>query len=132
MARRAQIPFQAIQVGGVRGLAPWTATRNLWRGFRSVGRVRAVIRSFKPTAIFATGGYVSAPVIWAGAAEHIPSVIYLPDLEPGWAIRAAAHWATRVAVSFPEVESISRAAKQSSPVIRCAPSSLTSIERARG
>ncbi|HEX7592798.1 MAG TPA: undecaprenyldiphospho-muramoylpentapeptide beta-N-acetylglucosaminyltransferase [Anaerolineae bacterium] len=104
LARRAQIPFQAIQVGGVRGLAPWTATRNLWRGYRSVGRVRAVIRSFKPSAIFATGGYVSAPVIWAGAAEHVPSVIYLPDLEPGWAIRAAAHWATRVAVSFPEVE----------------------------
>jgi UDP-N-acetylglucosamine--N-acetylmuramyl-(pentapeptide) pyrophosphoryl-undecaprenol N-acetylglucosamine transferase len=43
-------------------------------------------------------------VIWAGAAEHIPSAIYLPDLEPGWAIRATAPWATRVAVSFPEVE----------------------------
>jgi UDP-N-acetylglucosamine--N-acetylmuramyl-(pentapeptide) pyrophosphoryl-undecaprenol N-acetylglucosamine transferase len=76
----------------------------LWRAFRSVGRVRAVIRSFKPTVIFATGGYVSAPVIWAGAAERVPSVIYLPDLEPGWAIRAAARWATRVAVSFPEVQ----------------------------
>ncbi len=104
LVQRARIPFQSIQVGGVRGLAPWTATRNLWRGYRSVGRVRAVIRSFKPTVIFATGGYVSAPVIWAGAAGHVPSVIYLPDLEPGWAIRGAAHWATRVAVSFPEVE----------------------------
>jgi UDP-N-acetylglucosamine--N-acetylmuramyl-(pentapeptide) pyrophosphoryl-undecaprenol N-acetylglucosamine transferase len=104
LATRAQIAFQAIGVGGVRGLAPWNAARNLWRMYRSIGRVRAMIRSFKPTAIFATGGYVSAPVIWAGAAEHIPNVIYLPDLEPGWAIRATARWATRVAVSFPEVE----------------------------
>ena len=104
MAQRAQIAFQPIEVGGVRGLTPWKAARNLWGAYRSMGRVRAMIRSFKPTAIFATGGYVSAPVIWAGAAEHIPSVIYLPDLEPGWAIRATARWATRVAVSFPEVE----------------------------
>jgi len=104
LAQRAQIAFEPIQVGGVRGLAPWTAAHNLWLVYRTVGRVRTLIRSFKPTAIFATGGYVSAPVIWAGAAEHIPSVIYLPDLEPGWAIRATARWATRVAVSFPEVE----------------------------
>ena len=104
LAQRALIAFEAIQVGGVRGLAPWTALYNVWRAFRGVGRVRAMIRSFKPTVIFATGGYVSAPVVWAGAAEHVPSVIYLPDLEPGWAIRVSAHWATRVAVSYPQVQ----------------------------
>lgn len=104
LAQRAQIRFESIETGQVRGKAPWTMARSLWRMYRSVGSTRAVIRDFKPTAIFVTGGYVSAPVIWAGAAEKIPSVIYLPDLEPGWAIRATARWATRVAVSFPQVE----------------------------
>lgn len=104
LATRAQVAFQSIQVGGVRGLAPWTAARNLWHVYQSIGRVRAMIRSFKPTAMFATGGFVSVPVIWAGAVEHIPSVIYLPDLEPGWAIRTTARWTTHIAVSFPEVE----------------------------
>ena len=103
LAQRAQIPFQAIATGQVRGKAPWIVARSLWRMYRSVGDVRALIRRFQPDAIFVTGGYVSAPVIWAGAAEKIPSVIYLPDLEPGWAIRATARWATRVAVSFPQV-----------------------------
>jgi UDP-N-acetylglucosamine--N-acetylmuramyl-(pentapeptide) pyrophosphoryl-undecaprenol N-acetylglucosamine transferase len=103
LVQRAQIPFESIDVGGVRGLAPWTAAKNLWRVYRAIGRVRALIRSFTPDAIFVTGGYVSAPVIWAGALEKIPSVIYLPDLEPGWAIRATAHWATQVAISFPKV-----------------------------
>jgi UDP-N-acetylglucosamine--N-acetylmuramyl-(pentapeptide) pyrophosphoryl-undecaprenol N-acetylglucosamine transferase len=104
LAVRALIAYQAIQVGGVRGLAPWTALYNLWRAFRAIGRVRAVIRSFKPTVLFATGGYASAPVVWASTAERVPTVIYLPDLEPGWAIRVSAHWATRVAVSFPEAQ----------------------------
>ena len=103
LAQLAQIPFQAIRAGGVRGLAPWTAARNLGRLLQSIADVRAIIRTFRPTVIFATGGYVSAPMIWAGAAEHIPSVIYLPDLEPGWAVRATTSWATRVAVSFPQV-----------------------------
>jgi UDP-N-acetylglucosamine--N-acetylmuramyl-(pentapeptide) pyrophosphoryl-undecaprenol N-acetylglucosamine transferase len=104
LAQRAQIPFRSIQSGQVRGMAPWVVTRSLWRMFRSIGDVRALIQDFKPDAIFVTGGYVSAPVIWAGAAEKIPSVIYLPDLEPGWAIRATSRWATRVAVSFNQVE----------------------------
>lgn len=103
LARASGIPFQAIDVGGFRGLAPQIVVRNLVRLWKSIGQVREIIRSFKPNAIFVTGGYVSAPVIWAGAAEHIPSVIYLPDLEPGWAVRATAGWATRVAISFPEV-----------------------------
>lgn len=103
LAQRAQIPFRIIESGQVRGQAPWTITRNLLRMMRSIGTVRAVIREFKPDAIFVTGGYVSAPAIWASAAEKIPSVIYLPDLEPGWAVRLTSRWATRVAVSFDDV-----------------------------
>jgi UDP-N-acetylglucosamine--N-acetylmuramyl-(pentapeptide) pyrophosphoryl-undecaprenol N-acetylglucosamine transferase len=104
LAQHAQIPFEAIESGQVRGVAPWVAARSLWRMSRSVGRVRTMIRHFKPAVIFATGGYVSVPVIWAGAAERVPTVVYLPDLEPGWAIRATARWATRVAVSFAEAQ----------------------------
>lgn len=103
LAQRAHIPFRAIETGQVRGQAPWTMARSLWRMMQSIGTVRALIREFRPDAIFVTGGYVSAPVIWAGAAEKIPSVIYLPDVEPGWAVRVTARWATRVAVSFPKV-----------------------------
>ncbi len=103
LAQRNHIPFRAVDVGGVRGLVPWTAARNLAKLFGSVRSVREIIRTFKPNAVLATGGYVSAPVIWASAAERVPAVIYLPDLEPGWAVRATAPWATRVAVSFPEV-----------------------------
>jgi UDP-N-acetylglucosamine--N-acetylmuramyl-(pentapeptide) pyrophosphoryl-undecaprenol N-acetylglucosamine transferase len=61
LARRAQIRFESIETGQVRGKAPWTMARSLWRMSRSVGKARELIRDFKPTAIFVTGGYVSAP-----------------------------------------------------------------------
>jgi UDP-N-acetylglucosamine--N-acetylmuramyl-(pentapeptide) pyrophosphoryl-undecaprenol N-acetylglucosamine transferase len=103
LAQRVQIPFRAIDVGAIRGMGVLRVASNLARLLRAISQCRAIIRDFQPNAIFATGGYVSAPLIWAGALEHIPSVLYLPDLEPGWAIRATARWATRIAVSFEEV-----------------------------
>lgn len=103
LALCAQIRFQAIEVAAIRGLKPWTAAHNLWKLYSSIGNVRSIIRTFKPDVIFVTGGFVSAPVVWAGSAEHVPNVIYLPDLEPGWSVSATAHWATRVAITFPEV-----------------------------
>ncbi len=81
-----------------------TAARNLARNALSVLAARAIMREFRPHVIFATGGYVSAPVVLAGALAKIPSILYLPDLEPGWAIRFSARWAKRVAVTFEEVK----------------------------
>jgi UDP-N-acetylglucosamine--N-acetylmuramyl-(pentapeptide) pyrophosphoryl-undecaprenol N-acetylglucosamine transferase len=104
LAERAQIPFRVIDVGGFRGMGAANGVRNLVRLWRALARSRTLVREFQPDAIFATGGYVGAPVIWAGALERVPSVLYLPDLEPGWAIRATARWATRMAVSFDEVK----------------------------
>jgi len=103
LSELALIPFQPIEVDGIRGMGIITGAHNLLKLFCAISRTRTIIRDFRPNAIFATGGYVSAPVIWAGALERVPSVLYLPDLEPGWAIRATARWATRIAVSFPKV-----------------------------
>ncbi|MEW5720858.1 MAG: glycosyltransferase, partial [Chloroflexota bacterium] len=47
LAQRARIPFQAIATGQVRGKAPWIIARSLWRMYRSIGAVRAIIRRFQ-------------------------------------------------------------------------------------
>lgn len=64
---------------------------------------RKVFNNFKPQVVLATGGYVSAPSLWTAARTLTPAIIYLPDLEPGWAIRILSRWAKRVAVSFDQV-----------------------------
>ncbi len=105
LARRADIPFCAVDSGQIRGRAPWTVARNLARMGRGAQQCAAIIREFKPDVAFITGGYVAAPLAWATsrARPRIPLLIYLPDLTPGQAIRLTSRLADAVAVSFPEV-----------------------------
>ena len=103
LAKRANILFEGLDVGGVRGAGPLKQAGNILRMVRAFRVARRAIRNFRPDVILATGGYVSAAVILAGSSEHIPIMIYLPDLEPGWAIKSLSRWATRIGVSFDEV-----------------------------
>ncbi len=102
LAARAALPFRAIKTGQLRGRAPWTAARNAGHMLTGARQARAIIDSFRPDVCFVTGGYVCAPVVWAASRAGVPILIFLPDLEPGLAIRVLSRFASRVAVSFPE------------------------------
>jgi len=66
-----------------------------------------IIVHWRPDAIIATGGYVSAPVVFAGeilrrlGIKRIPVLIHEQNAIPGRMNRFAAKWATCVAVSYP-------------------------------
>lgn len=49
--------------------------------------------------LFVTGGYASVPVALAAWMLRTPILVYLPDIEPGLAVRLIARLATRVAVT---------------------------------
>lgn len=99
LVERAGIPFVGISAGGVRGLNPLTASRNLLRLARGFVQAWRWLRAFQPDVVFATGGYVTMPVGLAAWLQRRPLLIELPDLEPGLAIKALAPLASVVAVS---------------------------------
>lgn len=103
LATEAGLPFRAIDSGQLRGMAPWVAARSLWRSRRGAQQAATILQEFRPDVTLVTGGFVAAPVVWASWRARVPVLIYLPDVEPGLAIRYLSRLAHRVAVSFPEV-----------------------------
>lgn len=76
--------------------------RDLWHGF---WESRKIIKSFKPDIIIATGGYVTAPVIFAGYFARKKILLYEPNSVPGLANKFLSRFAHRVLVTFPETVS---------------------------
>ena len=102
LVTRVGLPFVSISAAPIRGRAPWTVVRNLVQTLVGVQQALREIEDFRPEAIFVTGGYVSVPVVVAGWLRQVPILIYLPDIEPGLAIRVLSRLARRVAVSVEE------------------------------
>ena len=99
LAARAGLRFASIPAGGVHGLAPLTAAQNIVKLIQGWKEAYALGRQERPDALFATGGYASVPVALAARALRVPILVYLPDIEPGLAVRFIARLAARVAVT---------------------------------
>ncbi len=102
LVERAGIPFRAIASGPIRGRNPWELASNAVKMAVGTAQARAALREFCPQAILSTGGYASFPVALAARSRGIPLAVYLPDVYPGWAVRAIARLAQRIAVTTPQ------------------------------
>jgi UDP-N-acetylglucosamine--N-acetylmuramyl-(pentapeptide) pyrophosphoryl-undecaprenol N-acetylglucosamine transferase len=91
-----------VPAGGIHGLPPWRVAWNLTKLARGWLVALAAGLRERPTVLFTTGGYASVPVALAAWMLRVPILVYLPDMEPGWAVRFIARLATRVAVTVEE------------------------------
>jgi UDP-N-acetylglucosamine--N-acetylmuramyl-(pentapeptide) pyrophosphoryl-undecaprenol N-acetylglucosamine transferase len=96
---RAAIPFAGIGATGLRGKGPRDVARGGLKLARGFWQARQLVAGFRPDVVFVTGGYVCGPVVGAAWLARVPVLIYLPDIEPGLAIRFLARFARRVAVT---------------------------------
>jgi len=97
LVERSGIPFRTIPAAGVHGIGPRTLPRNLWQLGRGVLASRRILREFKPDVLFFTGGYVAVPMALAG--WKVPSLLYVPDIEPGLALNTLARFADKIAIT---------------------------------
>lgn len=58
------------------------------------------ILKYKPNAVFGTGGYVSAPALFAAITMKIPFVMHDCDANPGLVTRKLAPFANSISVAF--------------------------------
>jgi UDP-N-acetylglucosamine--N-acetylmuramyl-(pentapeptide) pyrophosphoryl-undecaprenol N-acetylglucosamine transferase len=99
LVRRAGIDFRGVPTGAVLGRGPRAITRSAVQNVRGVLAARALIREYRPSVVLATGGYASVPVVIAARLAGVPSAIFLPDVEPGLAVKVLGRIANRVACS---------------------------------
>jgi UDP-N-acetylglucosamine--N-acetylmuramyl-(pentapeptide) pyrophosphoryl-undecaprenol N-acetylglucosamine transferase len=100
LVNRAGISYRSIPAAGVHGVGLRSLPGNIAKLTRGVAASRRILREFKPDALFFTGGFVAAPMAVAGS--NIPTVLYVPDIEPGLALKFLSRFADVVTVTAPD------------------------------
>lgn len=96
IAQEAGISFAAVSSRRVRGRHPLSQIWSTVTIVQGIGEALQTMHRFRPNAVLVTGGYVSVPVGVAAWLLRRPLVLFLPDIEPGWAARLLARLATRI------------------------------------
>jgi len=97
LVERMQIPFLTIPAAGIHGVEIKKIPGNLTRLCKGYRASKKILKQFKPDALLFTGGYIAIPMAMAARARFI--VLYVPDIEPGLALKVLAHFADRIAVT---------------------------------
>jgi UDP-N-acetylglucosamine--N-acetylmuramyl-(pentapeptide) pyrophosphoryl-undecaprenol N-acetylglucosamine transferase len=99
---QAGLPLETIRVAGLKGIGGarfWRNAAMLPAGFWDSERI---LRRQRIDVAFGVGGYASGPVMLLAALHRIPTVLFEPNVEPGFANLALARFATRIAVASGE------------------------------
>jgi UDP-N-acetylglucosamine--N-acetylmuramyl-(pentapeptide) pyrophosphoryl-undecaprenol N-acetylglucosamine transferase len=94
------LAYQSIPAAGLHGVGLHALPGNLAQLYKGWRQAKRILARFKPHALFFTGGYIGVPVALAG--RHIPSVVFVPDVEPGLALKTILRSADKIAVSCPD------------------------------
>ncbi len=97
LVTRLNIPYTSIPAAGVHGVGLRALPGNLLRLMRGTVASRRILNDFQPDVLLFTGGYVAVPM--ALAARRFPSLLYVPDIEPGLALKVLARFADCIALT---------------------------------
>lgn len=101
MARRQKIDYRSIFCGKYRRYFSWENLIDPFKIFFGFLQSLGIILSFKPDIIFAKGGYVTIPVIFAGWLFGKKIVTHESDAVMGLANKMAINKVTKIYVGFP-------------------------------
>lgn len=100
LVTRQNVPFAGIPAAGVHGVGLGRLPGNLLQLARGVSASRRILREFQPDVLFFTGGYVAVPMALMGIPLN--SLLFVPDIEPGLALKTLARFSDCLAVTTPE------------------------------
>jgi UDP-N-acetylglucosamine--N-acetylmuramyl-(pentapeptide) pyrophosphoryl-undecaprenol N-acetylglucosamine transferase len=99
---QAGMPLETIRVAGLKGIGGAKLFRNVAMLPAGLWDSERILRRHRFGAALGVGGYASGPVMLLAAMHRIPSVVFEPNVEPGFTNRVLAGLATRIAVASEE------------------------------
>jgi UDP-N-acetylglucosamine--N-acetylmuramyl-(pentapeptide) pyrophosphoryl-undecaprenol N-acetylglucosamine transferase len=108
MAAEANVEFVSVATGKLRRASnplKMVSKANIIDAFRvPLGVVQAfrAVRTFRPDAVLATGGYVCVPTVLAAAMQRTPVLTHEQTVTVGLANRIAGRFAKQIALTFEE------------------------------
>lgn len=99
---QAGLRLETIRVAGLKGMSGTKLLRNVAMLPAGLWDSEKIMQRHKFSAAFGVGGYASGPMILLARMHGIPSVIFEPNVEPGFTNRVLAQISTRVACGFQE------------------------------
>jgi UDP-N-acetylglucosamine--N-acetylmuramyl-(pentapeptide) pyrophosphoryl-undecaprenol N-acetylglucosamine transferase len=105
-AESEHILFHAIPTGKLRRYFSLHTILDAFRIPAGILRARFLLGSLKPDVVFSTGGFVSVPTVVAAWLAGIPVITHEQTATIGLANRINARLADRVALAYPETESL--------------------------
>jgi UDP-N-acetylglucosamine--N-acetylmuramyl-(pentapeptide) pyrophosphoryl-undecaprenol N-acetylglucosamine transferase len=99
---QAGLPLETIRAAGLKGIGGAKFVRNAALLPLGMWDSAAILRQHRFAAAFGVGGYASGPMMLLATLNSIPTVVFEPNVEPGFTNRVLANMATRVAVAYRE------------------------------
>ncbi len=96
--------FHPIDVKGLRRSLSLGNAAALLKASSAVRQLRHLFNKMMPEAVVGTGGYVSAPAVFAAYTQKIPTLIHEQNAFPGMANKILSRLVDTVATSFPNGE----------------------------
>ena len=96
---QAGLPIEMIRVAGLKGIGGTKFLRNAAMLPAGLWDSEKILRRHHFDAALGVGGYASGPMMLAAAMHRIPTVVFEPNVEPGFTNRILARLATRIAVA---------------------------------
>lgn len=92
--------LELVKVGALKYVSIGTRVKTMFDLPRAVLHCASFFGRFKPNVVISVGGYASGPGVMAAALKGVSSVIFEPNLVPGFANKIGAKFAKAACVHF--------------------------------
>lgn len=99
-----EVPFWGIHTGKLRRYFSMENFKDIFRIWMGFWEALRILRRERPQLVYASGGYVTVPVVWAAGVLRIPVFLRETDYSVGLANRLCLPFAKKMFVTFPDTK----------------------------